>query len=82
MSVKLILTFSQRVLHEIRVWSTLFHENIAPLLGHTHIFDAAVSLVSPWNERGNAHDYVQDRIVDPRPVVSRSTALPLMCSRT
>ena len=82
MSVELILTFSQRVLHEICVWSTLFHENIVPFLGYTLIFDTAVSLVSPWKERGNAHDYVQDRIVDPRPVVSRSTALPFICSCT
>lgn len=55
---------------EARVWSKLHHENIVSLLGFTTILDASVSLVSPWQEKGNAHDYVQDRGVDPRPLVS------------
>lgn len=60
----------QRILHEAHVWSKLRHENITPLLGFTTIFDASASLISPWQERGNARDYVQDREVDPRQLVS------------
>ncbi|KIM51492.1 hypothetical protein SCLCIDRAFT_1167735, partial [Scleroderma citrinum Foug A] len=53
---------------EALVWSKLHHKNIVPLLGFATIFDASASLISPWQERGNAHGYVQDRKVDPRPL--------------
>ena len=33
-------------------------------------FDWTVSIVSPWMENGNAHDYVQDEAIDPCPLVS------------
>ncbi|KAL4069224.1 kinase-like domain-containing protein [Scleroderma citrinum] len=54
--------------HEVLLWSKLCHENIASLCGFT-IFDASIALVSPWQERGNAHDYVQKSDVDPRPLL-------------
>ncbi|KAI6155408.1 kinase-like domain-containing protein, partial [Pisolithus tinctorius] len=55
-------------LHEIHIWSPLQHENIIPLLGITTKFDRTVSIVTEWMERGNAHQYVQDIAVDPRPL--------------
>ena len=65
-----ILTLPQRILCEVHVWSNLCHENIVPLLGFTLIFSNSISLVSPWQENGNAHAYVQDCNIDPRPLVS------------
>jgi len=60
----------QCVLKEVHVWSKLRHENVLSLLGITTQFDLTLSIVSPWMSRGNAHDYVQDRAVDPCPLVS------------
>ena len=70
MCIGLVLTSIQRVLYEIRVWSKLRHENIVPLLGYAIAENGPVSLVSPWQEKGNARNYVRDPSVDPRPVVS------------
>ncbi|KAI6099784.1 kinase-like domain-containing protein, partial [Pisolithus sp. B1] len=55
--------------NEIHIWSQLQHENIMPLLGITTKFNHTVSLVTEWMERGNAHDYVKDVAVDPRPLL-------------
>ncbi|KAG6331215.1 hypothetical protein ID866_7877 [Astraeus odoratus] len=60
----------KKVLREVHVWSKLKHENILPLLGITTDFDATVSLVSKWMESGNAYSYVQDKTIDPRPLVA------------
>ncbi|KAI6011821.1 kinase-like domain-containing protein, partial [Pisolithus marmoratus] len=60
----------RRVLYEVDTWSKLSHENILSLLGITFKFDFTVSLVFPWVERGNVHDYVQDNVVDPRPLLA------------
>ncbi|KAG6326934.1 hypothetical protein ID866_12155 [Astraeus odoratus] len=38
-------------------------------MGITTKVDYTVSLVSKWQEKGNAHDYVQNKAVDPRPLV-------------
>ncbi|KAI6112193.1 kinase-like domain-containing protein, partial [Pisolithus croceorrhizus] len=54
---------------EINIWSQLRHENIMPLLGITTKFDNTVSMVTEWMERGNAHRYVQNMAVDPRPLL-------------
>ncbi|KAI6151690.1 hypothetical protein BKA82DRAFT_3949481, partial [Pisolithus tinctorius] len=51
------------------MWSRLAHENILPLLGITTEFDSTVSIISPWMQNGNAHNYVQDTTVDPRPLI-------------
>ncbi|KAG6331295.1 hypothetical protein ID866_7793 [Astraeus odoratus] len=59
----------KRVLWEMHVWSKLYHENVLALMGTTTDFDDTVSLVSQWMEKGNAHDYVQDKAIDPRPLI-------------
>lgn len=59
----------KRVLEEVHLWSTLHHENVLPLLGIITTYDLTVSLVVKWVERGDAHAYVQDSSVDPRPLL-------------
>ncbi|KIM64160.1 hypothetical protein SCLCIDRAFT_661064 [Scleroderma citrinum Foug A] len=61
--------FIQRSIEEVHRLSKLVHENILPLLGITTKFDLTVSLVSPWIRGGNAHDYVQNKAIDPRPII-------------
>ncbi|KAG6330883.1 hypothetical protein ID866_8208 [Astraeus odoratus] len=58
------------VLKEVHLWSKLRHENVLPLIGITTKFDLTISIVSQWMEKGNAHDYVQDTTIDPRPLVT------------
>ncbi|KAI6096284.1 kinase-like domain-containing protein, partial [Pisolithus croceorrhizus] len=60
----------RRVLSDIIIWSKLSHENILPLLGITFKFGLHVSLVFPWTEKGNVHDYVQNKAIDPRPLLA------------
>ncbi|KAG6328693.1 hypothetical protein ID866_10395 [Astraeus odoratus] len=57
------------ILRELYLWSKLHHKSILPLLGITFKFEHTVSLVSPWMAKGNAHDYVQDKSIDPRPLL-------------
>ncbi|KAI6099793.1 kinase-like domain-containing protein [Pisolithus sp. B1] len=64
-----LLTSAQHAVDEINIWSQLQHENIMPLLGITTKFDNTVSMVTEWMERGNAHRYVQNMAVDPRPLL-------------
>ncbi|KAI6137329.1 kinase-like domain-containing protein [Pisolithus sp. B1] len=64
-----VLTSPQHAFNEIQIWTRLEHENIMPLLGITTKFDKTISMVSEWMERGNAHNYVQDVAVDPRPLL-------------
>ncbi|KIN99186.1 hypothetical protein M404DRAFT_155843 [Pisolithus tinctorius Marx 270] len=59
------------ILREVHVWSKLMHPNVLPLLGITTKFDSTISIISKWMSNGNAHDYVQDPKVDPRPLVRR-----------
>ncbi|KAL4072062.1 kinase-like domain-containing protein, partial [Scleroderma citrinum] len=54
---------------EVHAWSKLRHKNVLPLLGITTEFPHTISFVSAWMAKGNAHDYVQDKAVDPRPLV-------------
>ncbi|KAI6045735.1 kinase-like domain-containing protein, partial [Pisolithus marmoratus] len=56
------------VLREVYLWCQLRHKNILPLLGITTTFDKTISIVSPWMGR-NAHEYVQDHTIDPRPLI-------------
>lgn len=58
----------KRVLREVYVLCQLRHKNILPLLGITTTFDKTISIVSPWMDR-NAHEYVQDTAIDPRPLI-------------
>ncbi|KAG6329038.1 hypothetical protein ID866_10051 [Astraeus odoratus] len=60
----------KNMLYEIHLWSKLHHQNVVPLLGITTDFDQTISTVSEWMAGGNAHDYVQDRSIDPRPLLS------------
>ncbi|KAL4082089.1 kinase-like domain-containing protein [Scleroderma yunnanense] len=60
----------RQVLHEMQRWSILEHENVLQLLGITTMYEQTLSLVTVWMEKGNAHDYVQDQTVDPRPLVA------------
>lgn len=62
-------TAIKRTLREVHIWSKLQNENILPLFGVTTDFDCAVSIVSPWIKSGNAFTYVQDKTVDPRPLL-------------
>ncbi|KAG6329421.1 hypothetical protein ID866_9668 [Astraeus odoratus] len=59
----------KEAIREIQNWSKLRHQNILPLLGITTEFDQTISVVSPWIHKGNAHHYVQDRAIDPRPLI-------------
>lgn len=63
------ITAIKRTLREVHIWSKLQNENILPLLGVTTDFDCTVSIVSPWMMSGNAFTYVQDKTVDPRPLL-------------
>ncbi|KAI6013510.1 kinase-like domain-containing protein [Pisolithus marmoratus] len=67
-----LLASPQHALDEITIWSQLRHCNITTLLGITTKFDPTVSMVTEWMERGNARDYVNDVVVDPRPLVRQS----------
>ncbi|KAG6329649.1 hypothetical protein ID866_9440, partial [Astraeus odoratus] len=68
-------------LKEAHTWSKLYHENVLPLIGITTEVDYTVSMVSKWQEKGNARDYVQDARVDPRPLIQRiSSGLQYMHS--
>ena len=64
------LILKQKFLKEVHVWSKLDRANVHPLLGITTEFELTVSIVSPWMGNGNAHEYVQNKAVDPRPLVS------------
>ncbi|KAI6028686.1 kinase-like domain-containing protein [Pisolithus orientalis] len=58
----------KRMLREVYLWCQLRHKNILPLLGITTAFDNTISIVSPWMDR-NALQYVQNRTIDPRPLI-------------
>jgi len=62
--------YIQRVLHEVSTWTNLRHRNIVPVSGITTTFDYTISLITEWADLGSAIDYVQNRAVDPRPLVS------------
>lgn len=59
----------KHALKEVHLWSKLDHENILPLLGITTDFDFTVSIVSPWMQVGDAFNHVQNKEVDPRPLL-------------
>lgn len=53
------LTQIQRLRREIRVWARLQHGNILPLLGITSDFGPYTSMVCPWMEDGDMHNFLQ-----------------------
>jgi len=63
-----LISCSVFFLEEVHVWFKLHHQNILAPLGLTTEFKQTVSVVSLWRE--NARDYVQDKTIDPRPLVS------------
>ncbi|KAG0698931.1 kinase-like domain-containing protein [Suillus ampliporus] len=50
----------KRLFREIKISSTLRHENIVPLLGVTRQFGVFPALVSPWIRNGTLTEYLQD----------------------
>jgi len=71
--------YIQRVLHEVSTWTKLRHRNIVPVSGITTTFDYTISLITEWADGGSAIDYVQNRVVDPRPLVSVITKCQIAC---
>lgn len=63
------LTDIQRVIRNVKLWTTLRHDNVLPPFGLTTKFRPAIYLVTKWMVKGNAHDYVQNTAHDPRPLV-------------
>ncbi|KIM60709.1 hypothetical protein SCLCIDRAFT_123554, partial [Scleroderma citrinum Foug A] len=59
----------QSFCREVHIWSKLDHINVLSVLGFTDKFDQTISIVTPWMEMGNAHDYVQNVDVDPCPLL-------------
>ncbi|KAG6329485.1 hypothetical protein ID866_9604 [Astraeus odoratus] len=59
------------IVDRVLCWSKLRHINIVLVLGVVTKFDYSVSMVCEWVPNGNAHDYVQNKDIDPRPLVSR-----------
>ncbi|KAG6329484.1 hypothetical protein ID866_9605, partial [Astraeus odoratus] len=59
----------QNIVDRILCWSRLQHNNIVLVLGVVTKFDYSVSIVCEWVPNGNAHDYVQDKDIDPRPLL-------------
>ncbi|KAG9041022.1 hypothetical protein FS837_012811 [Tulasnella sp. UAMH 9824] len=47
----------KRLSKETKIWMTLRHPNIAPLLGYED--DKAFCMISPWFENGNIHEYMR-----------------------
>jgi len=76
--VNLVLISGQHALQEIRLRTQLRHQNVLPFLGITTKFVETLSIVSRWMER-NAHDYVQDESVDPRPLVGLCSMNVMAC---
>ena len=66
---RLALILGKNFLKEVHTWSKLNHPNVLPLIGITTDFECTVSIVSPWMEKGNARDFVQNKSNDPRPLV-------------
>ncbi|KAI6108838.1 kinase-like domain-containing protein [Pisolithus croceorrhizus] len=59
----------KHILKEVHLWSKLHHENIIPVLGIITGFQSTLSVVSPWMEKRDAHDHVQNIDNDPRPLM-------------
>ena len=45
---------------EIRIWSSLKHDNVLPFLGYAFSDVEAPLLISEWMENGNAMSYVKE----------------------
>ncbi|KAF9000289.1 kinase-like domain-containing protein [Cyathus striatus] len=68
----------KRLRREVRVWACLNHPNIVPLLGITRDFGPYTSMVCPWMEDGDLHNYLKDN----RATLTLSTRLKLLADIT
>ncbi|KAL4065566.1 kinase-like domain-containing protein [Scleroderma yunnanense] len=59
----------KEIVREVHTWSKLHHSDVLPLLGITTKFQCTISIVSAWIDKGNAHSYIQDETIDPRPLI-------------
>jgi len=52
--------FAKRLAREIRIWASLEHENVLPLLGYFVEGEKKLpNLVSPWMVNGSLHEYMK-----------------------
>ncbi|KAI6006311.1 kinase-like domain-containing protein [Pisolithus orientalis] len=72
-AVKIVSRSDEKVIKEIlleaHIASKMRHPNVLPLFGITTAFGLTVSLMTGWMEGGDAHQYVQQRDRDPRPLI-------------
>jgi serine/threonine protein kinase len=50
---------AQNIVRELRVWASLSHPNILPLLGYIFSQSTGFAFVSEWMENGTAHDFLE-----------------------
>ncbi|KAF8335714.1 kinase-like domain-containing protein [Cantharellus anzutake] len=50
----------KRLKREMRVWSRLSHDNLAPLLGYVYYQNGQLGFVSPWYTKGNAINFIRN----------------------
>lgn len=53
-------TILQRLRREIKIWLTLKHINVLPLLGTTAGFGRFPAMVCPWVDNGSLTTYLED----------------------
>ncbi|KAG6329102.1 hypothetical protein ID866_9987 [Astraeus odoratus] len=57
------------IIRNVQLWSKLRHTNVVRVFGLVTKFDFAVSIILDYIPKGNAFDYVQNRHIDPRPIL-------------
>lgn len=58
---QLTLLLLQRIRREVKVWLSIEHDNVLPLLGTTMGFSRFPAMVCPWAENGTLTSYLKDR---------------------
>ncbi|KAG6328431.1 hypothetical protein ID866_10658 [Astraeus odoratus] len=58
------------IVKSVLLWSELRHTNLVRVFGLVTKLDFAVSIILAYIPKGNAFDYVQNKDIDPRPIVS------------
>lgn len=77
----MLITDSQLLAKEIRVWSQLCHPNVLELLGYVIEENGFPSLISPWIANGTALEFVRAHPeLDVCPIVSQSVKRYTICS--
>ncbi|KLO13728.1 kinase-like protein [Schizopora paradoxa] len=54
------ITLNQRLAKEMKIWSTLNHKNILPLLGYFVEGGKYPNFISMWMENGSLYDYMEE----------------------